>query len=216
MDVEAPIFRKEGFTESTRPMSTQLIVRDYFSEFSKLVKNQKVCALILLDFFKGKDTLPSEIQAKNASKRYMSEIISQKNEKLFPFEKERFCLALSELIFRSQLSLLRIPELFRIYRAERYQNKFEDFLPTVVRCCDLLESFSLQAPAQNRFLKNSAEPILDCCLEGFKCCTRIDLSEENSKERAFDLLILKDIDEEFASFFLISLKFTHLALHFPM
>ena len=197
-------------------MSTPPIVRDYFAEFSKLVQNQRSCALLLCDFFSAKDTLRSEKEMLADSKRHMREILWQKNERLLPNDKERICFALSELIFQSQLTLLHIPELFRIYGAEQFLKSFECFLPTVTRCCNLLSAFALPPVAKDRFQKCNAEPIFDCCLEGFRRCVELDLSKNQTKNQSFEFMILKDIDEEFASFFLINLKFTHLALHFPM
>ena len=125
-------------------------------------------------------------------------------------------MILSELVFRSQLTLLHIPELFRIYRAEDLKEPFAVFLPEICGCCLHVYSFALPEKAGDRFQKERAEPIFECCLEGFKKCKQFGDLFKASDLRGMDMLLFKDIDEEFASFFLLNLKFAHCALHFPI
>lgn len=197
-------------------MSTTAIIKDYFSEFSKLVRNQLFCAAILSDYFCSEDTLQKEKQYTFVAKTCMEEIFSQKALGILPPSKENTCLQLSELIFQSQLTLLHIPELFRVYHAEKFIELFSIFIPDIKSCCEQIERFSLPSLPYNRFDEHNADPIFESCLNGFKKCKQVSRHIQLPETTVLESLFLKDIDEEFASFFLINLKYVHCALHFPM
>lgn len=193
-----------------------LVIRDYFTEFSKLVENQNATAAVLSAFFEGTDSKTAEREQKILAKIYMKEILSQKKEGLLPPDKEQSCILLAELLFRAQLALLHIPELFRVYHVESQKDAFATFLPEIQACCQSTCRFAMPLHAKDRFLRENAREIYGCCLAGFKKCKQFEEQTHCKNLRSVELLFLKDIDEEFASFFLLNLKFAHCAQRFPM
>ncbi len=189
---------------------------DFFSQFVPYVRCQGQASDLLLCFFQGQDCTETEKKLYAQSDALFKKLTLQRRMELFPPEKRKYCICLTELSFNCQQVLFRIPRLCRLYNIPALNAHLLPLAKCTNEISAELVSFCAPKKSCERFGDESAERLMTLCLFGISLCKALPIKEDISTLSGVQRLVFKDLAEEFSGYCSLCIQFTHWGLLFPL
>ena len=189
---------------------------DFFSQFVPYIRCQGQAADLLLCFFQGQDCTESEKMLYEQSTVLLKKLTLQKRMELFPPEKRKYCICLTELSFNCQQVLFRIPRLCRLYNTPALNEHLLPLAECTKEISTELVTFCAPKRCCERFANECAERLMTLCLFGITLCKGLLTKEKLSTLSGVQWLIFKDLVDEFSGYCSLCIQFTHWGLLFPL